>query len=65
MRGSRAKALRTAERDRPGRKHGGPKSGKFPYPKSWRMVKKGEFDVLEASIEEIRQEVEKNEQQSN
>jgi hypothetical protein len=58
MRGKRVKALRTEERNRPGRRHGGPASGKFEYPKSWRYEKKGDFDVLVADIEDIREEVE-------
>jgi len=40
-----------------GRTHGGPAFGKFPYPKSSRYVKKGDFDVLVTDVNTIKEEI--------
>jgi len=68
MRGKRAKFLRKVasdvllEQDRifderkinVGRLHGGPAFERFPYPKSRRIMKVGDFTVVDTPIEEIR-----------
>ena len=61
MRGSRVKVergtvyQRRANAVRPGRRHGGPGKNNIPYPKSIRLEKMGDFDVVVTDIETVRE----------